>query len=113
VPGDAGTGGCQRTKKFPPEFKPDVVTVARRGERNINDVVSDFDIPPESVRRMMRQADIDDGVRDGLTTAEHLQPTVLAPEPHTSCCRVLRSGPAPKMKFPLVLDVAAQGFPVR
>ena len=57
-------------KKFPPEFKPDVVTVGRRGDLSIAEVASDFDIAPESVRRWMRQADIDDGLKDGLTTAE-------------------------------------------
>jgi transposase len=57
-------------KKYPPEFKRDVVTVARRGDLNVAEVAADFDISVESVRRWMRQADIDDGVRDGLTTAE-------------------------------------------
>ncbi len=58
-------------KKFPAEFKRDVVTVARRGDLNVTAVATDFGISPESVRRWMRQADIDDGLRDdGLTTAE-------------------------------------------
>ena len=57
-------------KKFPPEFKRDVVTVARRGELTRAEVAGDFDISIESVNRWMRQADIDDGIKDGLTTAE-------------------------------------------
>jgi transposase len=57
-------------KKFPPEFKRDVVGVARRGDLTIPEVAADFDISVESVRRWMRQADIDDGVKDGLTSAE-------------------------------------------
>jgi transposase len=57
-------------RKFPPEFKRDVVTVARRGDLTVAEVAADFDISPESIRRRMRQADIDDGIRDGLTTAE-------------------------------------------
>jgi transposase len=57
-------------KKFPPEFKRDVVRVARRGDLTVAEVAADFDISVESVRRWMRQADIDDGVKDGLTTAE-------------------------------------------
>ena len=57
-------------KKFPPEFKRDVVRVARRGDLTIPEVAADFDISVESVRRWMRQADIDDGVKDGLTSAE-------------------------------------------
>ncbi len=57
-------------RRFPPEFKRDVVTVARRGDLTVAEVAVDFDISEESVRRWVRQADIDDGVRDGLTTAE-------------------------------------------
>jgi transposase-like protein len=57
-------------KRFPPEFKADVVKVARRGDLTVNEVAADFDISPESVRRWMKQADIDDGLKDGLTTAE-------------------------------------------
>ena len=57
-------------KKFPPEFKRDVVTVARRGDLTQAEVAADFGISVESVRRWMRQADIDDGIKDGLTSAE-------------------------------------------
>ena len=57
-------------KKFPAEFKRDVVTVARRGDLTLAEVAADFDVSPESVRRWMREADIDDGVKDGLTTTE-------------------------------------------
>jgi len=60
-------------KKFPVEFKRDVVAVARRGDLSIAEVAADFDISPESVRRWMRQADIDDGIKDGLTTAEQAE----------------------------------------
>lgn len=57
-------------KKFPLEFKRDVVTVARRGDLTVAEVAADFDISVESVRRWMRRADIDDGVVGGLTTSE-------------------------------------------
>ena len=57
-------------KKFPEEFKRDVANVARRGDLTLAEVAADFDVSVESVRRWMRQADIDDGVKDGLTTAE-------------------------------------------
>ena len=60
-------------KKFPPEFKRDVVTVARRGDLSVAEVAADFDIAPESVRRWMKQADIDDGIADGLTSAEQAE----------------------------------------
>lgn len=57
-------------KKFPAEFKRDVVTVARRGDLSVSEVAVDFGISEESVRRWVRQADVDDGVKDGLTTSE-------------------------------------------
>lgn len=60
-------------KRFPPEFKRDVVTVARRGDLTLNEVAADFDISPESIRRWLKQADVDDGVKDGLTTAEQAE----------------------------------------
>jgi transposase-like protein len=60
-------------KKFPPEFKRDVVRVARRGDLSVAEVAADFDISVESVRRWMHQADIDDGIKDGLTSAEQAE----------------------------------------
>jgi transposase len=60
-------------KKYPPEFKRDVVAVARRGDLSRAEVAADFDISIESVNRWMRQADIDDGIKDGRTTAEQAE----------------------------------------
>lgn len=60
-------------KKFPAEFKRDVVRVARRGDLTIAEVAADFDISVESVRRWMHQADVDDGIKDGMTTAEQAE----------------------------------------
>ena len=57
-------------RRFPPEFKADVVRVARRGDLSIAEVAADFDISVESVKRWKRQADIDEGIKDGLTSAE-------------------------------------------
>ena len=57
-------------KKYPQEFKADVVTVARRGDLTVPEVAVDFGVSEESVRRWMRQADIDDGIKDGQTSSE-------------------------------------------
>ncbi|MFN2594998.1 MAG: IS3 family transposase [Actinomycetota bacterium] len=109
-------------KRFPPEFKRDVVSVARRGDLKIAEVAADFDISAESVRRWMRQADIDDGVRDGLTTAEQSEMVQLRRDKRRLEMEneILRRAAAyfakdapPKMKFPLVQELAAEGFPVR
>ncbi len=60
-------------KRFPPEFKADVVRVARRGDLSIAEVAADFDISVQSVQRWKRQADIDEGIKDGLTSAEQAE----------------------------------------
>ena len=57
-------------KRYPPEFKRDVVAVARRGDLSVAEIAVDFDIAPESVRRWARQADIDDGIVAGQTSTE-------------------------------------------
>jgi transposase len=57
-------------KKFPSEFKHDVVRVAGRGDLTVPEVAVDFGIAQESVRRWVRQADVDDGVQDGQTSSE-------------------------------------------
>lgn len=67
-------------KKFPTEFKRYVVRVARRGDLTRAEVAADFDVSVESVSRWMRQADIDDGVRDGQTTAEQAEVVKLRRE---------------------------------
>ena len=60
-------------KRFPQEFKRDVVAVARRGDLSVPEVAVDFGVSKESVRRWMRQADVDDGVKDGQTSAEQTE----------------------------------------
>lgn len=67
-------------KKFPPEFKRDVVRVARGGDLTHAEVASDFGISIESVRRWARQADTDDGVTGGKTTSEQNEPVALRRE---------------------------------
>jgi transposase len=57
-------------RKYPPEFKRDVVMVARRGDLSVPEVAADFGVSEESVRRWKRQADIDDGVTEGQTSTE-------------------------------------------
>lgn len=57
-------------KQFPPEFNRGVVRVARRGDLSHAEVAADFDISVESVRRWVRQAEVDHGVVEGQTSSE-------------------------------------------
>jgi len=73
-------------KKFPPEFKRDVVRVARRGDLTVPEVAIDFGVSEESVRRWVRQADRDDGITDGQTSTEQTELVQLRREPSWSSC---------------------------
>jgi transposase len=60
-------------KRFPEEFKRDVVAVARRRQVPLKEIAADFGIGETTVQRWLHQADVDDGVKDGLTSAEQLE----------------------------------------
>ena len=61
-------------KKYPPEFKRDVAEVARRrGSESLEDIAATFGVSASSVKRWMQQADVDDGVAEGLTSDQHAE----------------------------------------
>ena len=109
-------------KRFPAEFKRDVVAVARRRTVPLEEVAADFDISVSTLHRWMHQADVDDGVKDGLTSAEQAEIVHLRREnapardgerDPAAGGRLLRSGaPAKKMTYPLVRELAEDGIPV-
>jgi len=57
-------------RSFTPEFKADIVERCRLGDRSIGQVAKDFDLTETAVRAWVRQAEIDAGERDGLSTEE-------------------------------------------
>ena len=63
-----------RTRRsFTPEFKAEIVELCRRGDRSIGQVARDFDLTETAVRAWVQQAEIDAGVRDGLSTEERAE----------------------------------------
>jgi transposase len=60
-------------RAFPEEFRRDVVAVARRREAPISQIAKDFGISEACVHRWLKKAEIEDGVRDGLTQAEEAE----------------------------------------
>ena len=60
----------RRRRSFTPEFKSEIVEACNRGDRSIGQVARDFDLTETAVREWVKQADIDAGRRDGLTTTE-------------------------------------------
>ncbi len=57
-------------KAFPPEFRRDVVAVARKGEASVAHVAKDFGISESCLHRWLKIADTDDGLRPGTTPSE-------------------------------------------
>ena len=57
-------------KAFPLEFRRDVVAVARKGEAPLLQIAKDFGISESCLHRWLKLADVDDGVRPGVTSSE-------------------------------------------
>lgn len=60
-------------KRYPQEFKDDVVRVARTRDVSLESIAADFGISVTTLKRWMAQTDIDDGVTEGVTTTEQAE----------------------------------------
>ena len=110
----------------PKEFRDDVVAIARRGEAPIAQIAKDFRISESWLRNWLHRADVEDGVRPGVTTAEAAeiraaqaaQPPARAGERGAAPRSGLPvpgepvAGTVPKMIYPLVRELAVDGVPV-
>jgi transposase len=64
-------GRTQRPRRsFTREFKAEVVELVRQPGNTAAGVARDLDLTETAVRSWVKQADIDEGHSDGLTTAE-------------------------------------------
>lgn len=55
---------------MPEEFRRRAVLLAREGSKPVRQVAAEIGISESGLRRWMSQADVDDGAKPGLTTAE-------------------------------------------
>lgn len=60
-------------KAFPLEFRRDVVAVALRKQAPLSQIAKDFGISESCLHRWVKRAEIEDGVREGLTLAEEAE----------------------------------------
>src|SRR5438094_5968815 len=81
-------------RSFTPEFKAHTVELVRTSGKSVGEVCRDLDLTETAVRRWIAQADIDEGRRDGLTTAEHEELFRLRREPAASGVRWYRARPS-------------------
>ena len=58
------------TPHYPPEFKREAVELYRSSDKSIPKMADELGIASESLRRWIRQHEVDAGERDGFTTAE-------------------------------------------
>ena len=57
-------------RAYPQEFRDDVVAVARKGQAPISQIAKDFGISEATLHNWLKKADVEDGIRPGVTSAE-------------------------------------------
>jgi transposase len=65
-----GSKKARRRRSFTKEFKAEVVELVRQPGNSVASVARDLDLTETAVRAWVKQADVDNGRREGLTTAE-------------------------------------------
>jgi transposase len=55
---------------YPPEFRREAVQLAQNTERSIAQVARDLGVSDQTLRNWVKQADVDAGRREGLSTEE-------------------------------------------
>ncbi|MFF0494325.1 IS3 family transposase [Nocardia sp. NPDC004068] len=110
-------------KPYPREFRDDVVRVARSRDDGVTleQVAADFGVHPVTLSKWMRQADVDEGAKPGISTGESAE--LRAAKRRIRLLEqeneVLKKAAAyfaqanlPKMIYPLVRELAEGGIPV-
>ncbi|WP_425436185.1 IS3 family transposase [Luteimicrobium subarcticum] len=105
----------------PQEFRDDAVALARKGDAPVSKIAKDLGISESCLRNWMRAADVEAGNREGVTAKESAELRELRKRNRLleQENEILRRAAAyfareifPKMTYPLVRDLAADGYPV-
>ena len=58
---------------YPPEFKAEAIRLVRSGDKPLATLAKDLGIASQTLRNWVHQAEMDDGVREGLTSDERAE----------------------------------------
>ncbi|WP_395155775.1 transposase, partial [Ilumatobacter sp.] len=72
-------------KAFPPEFRDEVVRVARRREQPLRQTAKDFGVSESCLNRWLSLDEIESGDRPGVTKAEAAETRELNLDPPCGC----------------------------
>ncbi len=75
---------------YPPEFRREAVRLVRSSGRPISEVACKLGVSAESLRKWVKQTEIDAGEREGLTTDEREELTRLRNRLKRGCEAVAR-----------------------
>jgi transposase-like protein len=65
--------GSNFKKPYPPEFRREAVELVRRSGRPLRETAVQLGVSTESLRMWVRQADVEGGRREGLTSEERAE----------------------------------------
>ncbi len=65
---------------YPPAFKTEAIRLVHSSDKPITAIAKDLGVSDPTLRSWVRQAEIDRGTREGLTTSEHIELTQLRRE---------------------------------
>ncbi len=65
--------GSNFQKPYPPEFRREAVALYRRGGATLREVAHDLGVSSESLRMWVKQARVDAGETNGLTSEERAE----------------------------------------
>ncbi|AXT86726.1 transposase [Aeromicrobium sp. A1-2] len=111
-------------KPYPREFRDDVVRVARNREpgHQLKQIAADFGISESCLANWMKSADVEDGVKPGVTAERNVElrdakRRIRLLEQENEVLRraaaYLSQANLPEMIYPLVRELAATGAPIR
>jgi transposase-like protein len=60
-------------RRYPAEFRQRAVELARQGEKPFRQLAADLGVSDQTLHNWVKQTDIDEGRREGLTTEERAE----------------------------------------